>query len=54
MDKELRKIIADYFDADTLIELLGISLEELVGILEQEVTDNLDEILEEIGYEEEE
>lgn len=53
MNKELKKIIADYFDADTLLEILGVSIEDLVDILEQEIQDNLDEILEEVGYEEE-
>lgn len=53
MNKELKKIIADYFDADTLLEILGVSVEDLVDILEEEIKDNLDEILEEVGYEEE-
>lgn len=53
MNKELKKIIADYFDADTLLEILGVSVEDLVDILEEEIKDNLDEILEEVGYAEE-
>ena len=53
MDKELKKIIADYFDADTLLDILGLTVEDLIEALEEQVLDNLPEIIEEIGYEEE-
>lgn len=53
MDKELKKIIADYFDANTLLEILDVTLEELIDLYEPEIEDRLDEILEEIGYDEE-
>jgi hypothetical protein len=49
MDEELRKAIADYFDAGDFAEFIGVTTEQLIDAFEDEVEDNLDEILELMG-----
>lgn len=46
MDEELRKEIADYFDASELVELLGIKAEQIIAEFSDEVEDALDDLCE--------
>ena len=49
MDEELRKIIADYFDAGDFAEFIGVSTMQLINAFEDEVMDNMEDIKEMIG-----
>lgn len=49
MNEELRKAIADYFDAGDFAEFIGVTTEQLIDAFEDEVEDVLDEILELMG-----
>lgn len=49
MDTELRKIIADYFDAPDLVEFLGLKTEDIVEAFAEEIEDVLEDIEEMIG-----
>lgn len=44
MDEELRKEIIDYFDASELVELLGITTEQIVEEFADEVEDAQDDL----------
>lgn len=44
MDEELRKEIIDYFDASDLVELLGITTEQIVEEFYDEVEDAQDDL----------
>lgn len=46
MDEELRKEVADYFDAYELVELLGIKAEQIIAEFSDEVEDALDDLCE--------
>ncbi len=54
MNNDLKKALADYFDAWDLVELLEIPTEEIIEAFEDMIEDRLDEIAEVIGYEESE
>ena len=49
MDEELRKAIADYFDAGDFAEFIGVSTMDLINAFEDEVEEALEEILELMG-----
>lgn len=44
MDEELRKEIIDYFDASELVELLGITTQQIVEEFSDEVEDAQDDL----------
>jgi hypothetical protein len=44
MDKESKNRISDFFDAWDLVELLGISTEEIVDAFEELIEERLGEI----------
>lgn len=44
MDEELRKEIADYFDASELVELLGITSQQIIEEFSDEVEDAQDDL----------
>lgn len=45
MDEELRKEIIDYFDASELVELLGITAEQIVEEFSDEVEDAQEDLM---------
>lgn len=45
MDEELRKEIIDYFDAPDLVELLGITTQQIVEEFSDEVEDAQDDLM---------
>lgn len=47
--EELRKAIADYFDAGDFAEFIGVSTLDLIDAFPKEVEDVLDEITEIMG-----
>lgn len=49
MNDELRKAIADYFDAGDFAEFIGIDTMDLINAFPEEVEDVLDDILELMG-----
>lgn len=49
MDDELRKAIADYFDAGDFAEFIGVTTEELIEAFPNRVEDCLEEIKEIMG-----
>lgn len=50
MDIEFKKRIADYFDAGELVDFLGISIEEIVELFEDQIEEVSEEIEEFINY----
>jgi hypothetical protein len=44
MDNETKQRISDYFDAWTLVELLGITTEEIVDAFMDTIEDRLSEL----------
>lgn len=48
-DEELRKAIADYFDAGDFAEFIGVTVEELMDSFPTEVEECLDDIKELMG-----
>ena len=50
MDDELRKAIADFFDAGDFAEFIGITTEQIIEAFPNEVEDALDDILELMRY----
>lgn len=46
MDEELRKAIADYFDAGDFAEFIGVTTKDLIDAFPEETENCLDEILE--------
>ena len=49
MDEELRKAIADYFDAGDFAEFIGVTTLDLIDAFEQQVEENLADIREMMG-----
>lgn len=49
MNEELRKAIADYFDAGDFAEFIGLKTEDLLVAFPDEVDDVLDDIKEMMG-----
>ena len=49
MDEELRKAIADYFDAGDFAEFIGVSTLDLVNAFEDEVIEHMEDIKEMMG-----
>ncbi len=49
MDEELRKAIADYFDAGDFAEFIGVTTLDLIDAFEQQVEENLEDIKEMMG-----
>ncbi len=49
MDEELRKIIADYFDAGDFAEFIGVTTRQLIDAFEDETIDAMEDIKEMIG-----
>lgn len=47
--EELRKAIADYFDAGDFAEFIGVSTEEIIEAFPDKVEEVMDEILELMG-----
>lgn len=54
MDKESKQRIVDYFDAWALVELLGLTTEQVVDAFEDELEEAIDDVEEEMGYNHEE
>lgn len=50
MDEELRKSIADFFDAGDFAEFIGVSTLDLINAFEDEVIDNMEDIKEMMGF----
>jgi hypothetical protein len=48
VDKEIRKNMLDYFNPEDLVDLLGITTDQLVDRFEDLIEEALDEILEEM------
>lgn len=51
MDEELRKAIADYFDAGDFAEFIGVTTLDLITAFPEEVEQVLPDILEMMGLE---
>jgi len=51
MTDELRKAIADYFDAGDFAEYIGVTTEDLINAFPEEVNECLEDILELMGLE---
>ncbi len=49
MDEELRKAIADYFDAGDFAEFIGVNTLDLINAFPEEVEDALEDLLEIMG-----
>lgn len=49
MNEELRKAIADYFDAGDFAEFIGVSTMDLINAFPDEVEEVLDDIIEIMG-----
>lgn len=54
LDRETKKRIADFFDPSELVEYLGIEVDDVIEIFEEDIEECLDEIEELIGYKEDE
>jgi hypothetical protein len=50
MDEELRKAIADYFDAGEFAEFIGVTTMDLINAFPDEVETVMDDILELMEY----
>lgn len=44
MDREFNKRLADYFDADALVDLLGVTTEEVVDAFQDQITDQREDL----------
>lgn len=44
MDEEFKKRLADYFTSSELVELLDIPVEEMIDLLGETITENIEEI----------
>jgi hypothetical protein len=53
MDPELKKRIHDYFDSWELVELLKLETEDVITAFEDEVLENIDDIKELMGIDDE-
>ena len=49
LSKELKKQIADYFEAADLVDFLQIKVEDIIEDYEDTIETNLDDVLEMIG-----
>lgn len=49
IDDELRKAIADFFDAGDFAEFIGVTTEQLIDAFEEEVVEALPDIAEMMG-----
>lgn len=49
MERELKERLADFFEADELVEYLAIPVEDVVEAFETEIEERLDSILELMG-----
>lgn len=49
MNEELRKAIADFFDAGDFAEFIGVTTEDLINAFPDEVDEALDDIKELMG-----
>ena len=47
--EELRKAIADYFDAGDFAEFIGVTTEDLINAFPEEVDEHIEDILELMG-----
>lgn len=54
MTNDLKKALADYFEAWDLVELLEIPTDDIIDAFEDMIEDRLDDIAEHIGYTESE
>lgn len=50
MTNDLKKALADYFDAWDLVDLLEITTEDIIDAFDDMIEDRIDEIKEHIGY----
>lgn len=50
MEEEFKKLVADYFTAPELVDLLDVPMEELVDLLEEYIEDKYTEIQEIVNY----
>lgn len=50
LDEETKKRIADFYEDFELVELLRPGIETIIEVLEEEITERLDEIEEFIGF----
>lgn len=44
LDRETRKRIEDFFEPSELVEYLGISIEDIVDIFEEEIDEQIEDI----------
>lgn len=51
LPRDLLLAIADFYTVDELVLVLGLSMEDLVFILEPQILDSLPEVLDEMQYE---
>lgn len=52
MDEEFKKALADYYDGWELVAFLNISVRDVIDAFSDDIEDNLDDLKEEIDYEE--
>lgn len=50
LDRELKNAIIAYFEGYELVEYMQVSVEDIIELLEEHVLDNITDIKEEIGY----
>lgn len=43
--EEIKELIAVQMEPDALLDILGIDMDDLVELLEEQIEDNLDEVL---------
>lgn len=52
LTKETKARVSDYFDTESLLDVLGLTTDLLVEVFEDEIEEKMDEINEIMGYEE--
>ena len=50
MDEDFKNQLIDYFDSFELVELLGITTEEVVMAFEEQIEDNLEKLKDFMNY----
>ena len=50
MDDNFKKALADFFTAQELVDFLGIPVEDIIEVFEEDIKDFEDELKEEMNY----
>lgn len=50
LDREIKKRLIDYFEPGELVDYLGITIEDIVEIFEDDIEELIEDVEEFIGY----